>query len=110
MNGEKVAILVAEGFEQVEMTEPKRALEEAVRRRISPLPTREPCKAGNIWRKGTSSLSMCPLKQANPEDFDALLLPGGVANPISRTKPQAVQLVKAFVDSGKPVAVICHGP
>jgi protease I len=52
-----------------------------------------------------------PLDQAKPDDFDALLLPGGVANPDQlRTKPKAVEFVKSFMESGKPVAVICHGP
>jgi protease I len=52
-----------------------------------------------------------PLASANPDDFDALLLPGGVMNPDSlRMQPEAVRFAKAFFDAGKPVAAICHGP
>ena len=111
LNGKKVAILVAEGFEQMEMTEPKRALEEAGAQTRIVSPDRGTVQGWKHFEKADRFKVDVPLEQADPEDFDALLLPGGVANPDQlRIKPKAVQFVKAFVDAGKPVAVICHGP
>jgi deglycase len=111
LNGKKVAILVAEGFEQVEMTEPKRALEEAGAQTRIVSPEQGTVQGWKHFEKAERFKVDVPLEQADPEDFDALLLPGGVANPDQlRIKPKAVQFVKAFVDSGKPIAVICHGP
>jgi protease I len=111
LNGKKVAILVAEGFEQVEMTEPRRALEEAGAKTAIVSPVSGGVQAWKHFDKADIFKVDVPLNQANAEDFDALLLPGGVANPDQlRTKPEAVRFVKAFFDAGKPVAVICHGP
>jgi deglycase len=111
LNGMKVAILVAEGFEQVEMTEPKRALEEAGAQTAIVSPSQGQVQGWNHFDKADTFRVDVPLDEANGEEFDALLLPGGVANPDQlRMKPKAVQFVKSFVQAGKPIAVICHGP
>src|SRR5580700_5983142 len=111
LKGVRVAILVDNGFEQVEMTEPRKALEQAgaETRVVSP-------QSGEVrsWKSkewGDSYPVQEPLDRAQPNQFDALLLPGGVMNPDHlRTNPKAVAFVKAFFDAGKPVAAICHGP
>lgn len=111
IRGIKVAILATDGFEQVELTEPRKALDEAgaETRVVSP-------KDGKIrgWKFtewGDEVKVDVPLKQARAADFDALLLPGGVINPDKlRMIPEAVRFVKSFFDAGKPVAAICHGP
>jgi protease I len=111
VKGKKVAILATDGFEQVELTEPRKALDQAgaQTRVVSP-------KAGEIrgWKLtewGDTVKVDVPLEQAKPEEFDALMLPGGVMNPDKlRMDPKAVQFVKAFFDAGKPVAAICHAP
>ena len=111
LTGKKIAILATDGFEQVELTEPKKALESAgaTTEVISP-------KSGEIkgWKFkewGDTVKVDKTLDQARPSDYDALVLPGGVINPDHlRTEPKAVQFVKEFAQSGKPVAAICHGP
>jgi len=111
LKGIKVAILVTDGFEQVELTEPRKALAEAgaATQIVSP-------KHGNVrgWKFtewGDDLKVDLPLERARPQDFAALLLPGGVINPDKlRMDPKAVQFVKAFFSDGKPVAAICHGP
>ena len=111
LGGLKVAILVTDGFEQVEMTEPRQALKEAgaVTRLVSPRDGQ--VKAWNFTEWGETFPVDIRLDGARPEAFDALLLPGGVINPDTlRTLPEAVAFVKAFFDAGKPVASICHGP
>ena len=110
LKGLTVAILVTDGFEQVELIEPRKALDQAgaETRVVSP-------KAGRVrgWKFtdwGDEVRVDAPLDQAKPEDFDALLLPGGVMNPDSlRMAPKDVAFAKAFFDAGKPVAAICHG-
>lgn len=111
LDGKKVAILVTDGFEQVELTEPKKALvaEGAQTHIISP--DNGQVQGMNHDEKGDSFPVDKSLKQARPEEYDALLLPGGVKNPDKlRTIPEAVQFVRSFVAEGKPVAAICHGP
>jgi protease I len=111
LQGKRVAILVAEGFEQLEMTEPKRALEEAGAKTTIVSPADGEVQGWKHFDKADRFKVDVPLRQAKADDFDALLLPGGVANPDQlRTMPEAVQFVKGFVASGKPIAVICHGP
>ena len=111
LNGKKVAILATDGFEQSELMEPRKALDAAGAKTVVVSP-----KDGQIrgWKNkewGDSVKVDVPLKQANADDFDALLLPGGVINPDQlRMIPEAVQFVKSFFQSGKPVAAICHGP
>lgn len=111
LNGLKVAILVTDGFEQVEMTEPRKALEDAGAETKLVSPKAGPVKAWNFTEWGDRFPVDVPLGNARPDDFDALLLPGGVINPDKlRTLPEAVAFVRAFFDAGKPVASICHGP
>ena len=109
--GKKVAILVAEGFEQVELTGPRRALDDAGAETKIVSPARGEVQGWNHYDKGDKFKVDVPLAEADAQNFDALLLPGGVANPDQlRMKPEAVRFVKAFFDAGKPVASICHGP
>jgi protease I len=111
LKGMKIAILVTDGFEQVELTEPRKALDEAGAdtRVVSPREMRVRGWKFTDW--GDELPVDVKLSQAKPEDFDALHLPGGVINPDSlRIQPQAVAFAKAFFDAGKPVASICHGP
>ncbi|HEY7091511.1 MAG TPA: type 1 glutamine amidotransferase domain-containing protein [Tepidisphaeraceae bacterium] len=111
LTGKKVAILVADGFEQVEMTDPRRALEDvgAATELISP--NKQTVRGWQHTDWGDEFQVDCPLNEARPDDYDALLLPGGVMNPDKlRSSASAVAFVRAFFDSHKPVAAICHGP
>ena len=111
LNGKRVAILVAVGFEQSEMVEPRKALEQAGAQTEIVSPAQDEVQGWNHFDKGDRFNVDVDIEEAKAEDYDALLLPGGVANPDQlRTNPYAVQLVKRFVESGKPVGVICHGP
>ena len=111
LNGLNVAILVAEGFEQQELTEPRKALDEAGARTSIVSPDESEVWGWNHFDKGELFKVDVPLAEAKADDFDAILLPGGVANPDQlRMKPEAVQFIKDFFTAGKPVAVICHGP
>jgi protease I len=111
LENRKVAILTEEGFEQVELTSPKSALKEAGATVdvISP-------KTGKIkaWDKTNWGIEVDVDKQldeVSPDDYDALVLPGGVLNPDKlRQNKDAVAFVSAFLDEGKPIAAICHGP
>jgi protease I len=111
LNGKKVAILATDGFEQAELLEPRHALQQAgaTTQVVSP-------KGGKIkgWEEknwGQEVTVDVPLDSARPDDYDALLLPGGVMNPDKlRMDEKAMAFVKAMVDAGKPVAAICHGP
>jgi protease I len=110
LTGKKVAILVAEGFEQVELTEPKRALEGAGAKTSIVSPSQGPVQGWRHFDKADRFPVDVPLERASAKDFDALLLPGGVANPDQlRINPKAVSFVREFFDAGKPVAAICHG-
>jgi protease I len=111
LDGKRVAILVADGFEQVELTEPRKALRLAGATAHIVSPAQGEVMGWNHTDWGDSFPVDVPLDRANPADFDALLLPGGVMNPDRlRADPQAVGFVRAFFDAGKPVAAICHGP
>jgi protease I len=112
LDGTKVAFLVAnEGIEQVELTEPWKAVEEAGGQPVLVAPEPGSAQAFNHLDKASSFRVDLSVGEASTEDFIGLVLPGGVANPDQlRTKPDAVAFAKAFVDAGKPVAVICHGP
>jgi len=106
-----IAILVTDGFEQVEMTEPRKVLDAAGATTSLVSPKEGQVKAWNLTDWGDSFPVDVKLQQARPEDYDALLLPGGVINPDQlRTLPEAVAFATAFFDAGKPVASICHGP
>ena len=111
LKGLNVAILVTDGFEQVELTEPRTALDEAGAQTQIVSPKNEQVRAWKFTDWGIELPVDVKLNDAQPEDFDALLLPGGVINPDKlRIEPKAVAFVKAFFDDGKPVAAICHGP
>ncbi len=109
--GKRVAILATDGVEQVELTAPRRALDEAGAQTIVVSPTDGEIKAWQHGQWGDTIPVDRRLADARPDEFDALLLPGGVMNPDRlRTEPAAVQFVRAMVQAGKPVAAICHGP
>jgi protease I len=111
LNGKRVAILVADGFEQVEMTEPKKALDQAGAETRIVSPSKGKVKGWQHTEWGDEFPVDLPLGQARADEFDALLLPGGVMNPDHlRRQPEVQRFVKAFFDAGKPVAAICHGP
>jgi protease I len=112
LNGKTVAFLVAaEGIEQVELTEPWQAVQQAGGTPQLVSAESGTVQAMNHMDKGDTFPVDVTLDAADVASFDALVLPGGVANPDQlRTQPQAVAFAKAFFDAGKPVAVICHGP
>ncbi|OUL28323.1 type 1 glutamine amidotransferase domain-containing protein [Nostoc sp. 106C] len=111
LTNKKVAILVTDGFEQVEMTQPKLALESAGAQTHIISPKSDRVQGWNHYDKGDFFPVDVPLDQVNSADYDALLLPGGVANPDQlRTQAKAIEFIKSFFDTDKPVAVICHGP
>jgi protease I len=111
LEGIRVAILATDGFEQSELTEPRKALDAAgaVTKVVSP-------KSGKLrgWNHkewGEEVMVDQRLDGADPRNYDALVLPGGVMNPDAlRMQPEAVAFVKSFFDAGKPVGAICHGP
>jgi deglycase len=111
LQDQKIAILVTDGFEYVELVGPRKALDDAGARTsvVSPKPDR--VRSWNFTDWGDDLSVDVSLDDADSEVFDALLLPGGVINPDSlRIQPKAISFVKAFFDAGKPVASICHGP
>ncbi len=111
LQGKKVAILVTDGFEQSELMEPRKALDEAGAKTVVVSPNEGRVKGWNHTEWGNEIPVDVSLGSAKADDFDALLLPGGVMNPDQlRMKPEAVRFVKHFVDADKPVAAICHGP
>jgi protease I len=111
-DGRTVAVLVAnDGTEQVELTEPWKALEGAGAEPVLVAPEAGEVQARNHLDVADTFSVDRPLADADPGEFDALVLPGGVANPDDlRTRPDAVAFVRAFFDAGKPVAAICHAP
>ena len=111
LHGIRVASLATDGFEQVELLEPRKALDEAGAQTKVVSPKDGKIKGWNMKEWGNEVPVDSTLKSANPEEFDALLLPGGVMNPDHlRMNPAAVSFVRHFVDRGKPIAAICHGP
>lgn len=111
LKGKRVAILATDGFEQDELLSPLQALQGAQADVKIVSPAQEKIKGWDYTDWGQTVNVDVPLDKARPEDFDALVLPGGVINPDHlRREPAAVQFVKAFFQTGKPVAAICHGP
>ena len=111
LTGKKVAILISSGFEQVEMTEPRKALEAAGAKTEIVSPEDGKVQGWNHHDPADKFKIDRPLAEADASDYDALLLPGGVVNPDQlRVNPQAVQFVRDFFDARKPIAAICHGP
>ena len=109
--GKKVAVLVADGFEQVEMVEPRNALKNAGAETFIISPSKGKVMGWKETQWGDTFPVEVPIEKAVAGDYDALLLPGGVMNPDKlRGNPAAVQFVRSFFEAGKPVAAICHGP
>jgi protease I len=110
LKGKRIAILLTDGFEQVEMTEPRNALDQAGAETHLVSPKTE-VRGYHHDQPGEEFPVDVPLSKAQAADYDGLLLPGGVANPDTlRIDEQAIALIQAFVDAGKPIAAICHGP
>ena len=111
LKGLKIAILIDKGFEQVELVEPRKALDEAGAETRIVSPSAGRVRGWNFTEWGDELDVDVTLDRARPDDFDALHLPGGVMNPdFLRMQPKAVAFVRAFFDQSKPVSVICHGP
>jgi protease I len=111
LTGKKVAILTENGFEEAELTSPKKALEEAGATVHIISPQKEKVKG---WNHDHWSIELPVdnnLSDVNAEDYDALILPGGVINPdLMRVNEDCVEFAQHFLESGKPLAAICHGP
>jgi len=111
LQGKRIAILAANGFEQSELADPKKALEAEGAKTdiVSPEPSKVKGWKHTNW--GDEFTVDVSLEEALADDYDALVLPGGVINPDKlRITPKAVAFVKRFFEQGKPVAAICHGP
>ncbi len=107
----KIAVLATDGVEQVELTEPLKALKAASAQVVVIAPKSGQIQGMNHDEKGDMLAVDHDLASISADSFDALLLPGGVANPDTlRTNDQAVAFVKHFVQANKPIAAICHGP
>ena len=111
LQGKKVAFLATDGVEQIEYTEPRKAVEQAGgTTHLISLESGE-VQGFNHLDKGDTFPVDRTASEANADDYDGLVLPGGVANPdFLRTDPDAVRFVRSFYDAGKPIAAICHGP
>nr|WP_294509187.1 type 1 glutamine amidotransferase domain-containing protein [uncultured Rhodopila sp.] len=111
LSGRKIAVLATDGVEQVELTEPVKALKAASAQAVVIAPKGGEIQGMNHDQTGDKLPVDHDLASVSADQFDALVLPGGVANPDTlRTIPQAVAFVRHFVEAGKPVAAICHGP
>jgi protease I len=111
LNGLRVAILVTKAFEEIEMTSPRQALEEAGAETVLIAPMEGKVQAFDGMEKSEEYPVDVHLDQANPNDFDALLLPGGTYNADKlRMVDKAQEFVRRFDKAGKPIAVICHAP
>jgi protease I len=111
LHGKKVAFLATDGVEQIEYTEPRKAIEHAgAQVELVSLKPGE-IQGFNHLDKGDRFPVDVAVAGAGADDYDALVLPGGVANPdVLRTNRDAVRFVRSFFEAGKPVAAICHGP
>lgn len=111
LEGKKIAILATDGFEEVELTEPRKALEDAGADTFLISPGGKTIKGWDHTDWGNEYEVDVALEDANAEDYDNLLLPGGVMNPDTlRMNKKAVQFVAGFLHRGEPIAAICHGP
>lgn len=111
LNNKRVAILMTDGFEEIEFTEPKKALEAAGANVNVIAPKENKVKAWNHTDWGNEYDVDQKLDDANVSDYDALMLPGGVMNPDKlRQNTKAIQFVQLFIDAEKPIAAICHAP
>jgi protease I len=111
LEGKKVGILTESGFEEVELTSPKKALEQAGATVHIISPQKEKVKA---WDHDHWSIELpvdVNISQADPDNYDALMIPGGVINPDKmRLNKDCVEFARAFLEEHKPVGAICHGP
>jgi protease I len=112
LSGKKIAFLVAqEGIEQVELTEPWKAVEQAGGEPVLIAPESGEVQAFEHLDKSKTYPVDETLDDADPDDYDGVVLPGGVANPDQlRTEPRAIEFLQKFFADGKPAGVICHGP
>ncbi|HSK14698.1 MAG TPA: type 1 glutamine amidotransferase domain-containing protein [Gaiellaceae bacterium] len=111
LKGRRIAFLAADGVEQIELTEPWKAVEKAGGQPVLISLERGKIQGFDHHDKGDTFPVDTTVKDADPTDYDGLVLPGGVINPdILRTDETAVAFVKAFFEQGKPVGAICHGP
>lgn len=111
LQGKKIAILATNGFEQAELLEPRKALDEEGAETQVISPEKGKIRAWNMKDWGKDVPVDMSVESADASSFDALLLPGGVMNPDKlRMSPKAVQFVRQFFEARKPVAAICHGP
>lgn len=111
LEGKKVAILATDGFEQSELFEPKMALEESGAEVKVISPEAGKIKAWDHTHWGEMVTVDVDVEKANADEFDALMLPGGVINPDRlRTNSAAIKFIEAFIKDKKPIAAICHGP
>jgi protease I len=111
LSGRRVAILVADGFEQVELTEPRTALEDEGAETEIVSPAGKRVRAWRFTRWGRTYPVDVLLSNVEPHRYDALLLPGGVLNPDKlRQNPDALRFIRSFTETGKPIAALCHGP
>lgn len=111
LQGKRVAILATDGFEQCELTSPRQYLSDAGASVDVIAPKQGHIKGWDMTDWGDDIAVDKALSAASVADYDALVLPGGLFNPDSlRQNQEAVNLVRAFAEAGKPVAAICHGP
>jgi protease I len=111
LDGLKVAILCTDGVELIELTKPREALNASGATTVLVSPNLDIVRGWNHDERGDKLPVELPLESADPDDFDALLLPGGVQNPdYLRQNPAAVAFVRDFFEENKPIAAICHGP
>jgi len=111
LKGKTIAILATDGVEQSELERPRQAFDAAGARTLLVSPHTGEIQAVVHQKNGRTFSVDIELSDAHAEAFDALLLPGGVANPDTlRTIPEAVAFVRHFAEAGKPIAAICHGP
>jgi len=111
LQGRKVAVLATDGFEQVELQKPVEALKNAGAEVEVVAPHGGEIQGFNHHDKGDKVPVDRELASADPADYDAIVLPGGVINPDQlRLEPRAIEFVRSFAEAGKPIAAICHGP
>jgi protease I len=111
LEGKRIAFVATDGVEQIELTDPWDAVEQAGGQAVLVSPSTEPIQGVTHGDKAASFSVDVGIDIADPNEYDGLVLPGGVANPDRlRTDPRVVAFVRAFFDAGKPIAAICHGP
>lgn len=113
LKGKRVAVLMTDGVEQIEYTSPRSFLEQHGAQVIllSPKAAGEAVQGFNHMTPGDQFKVEKNVKEAKPNDYDALVLPGGVANPDQlRLSAESIAFIREFAESGKPIAAICHGP